>query len=61
MRALLVTLALLAAPSVAFAHTGSVFKTAISFVPMLVILVSILFNRFTELIKKIFYWKKRNE
>lgn len=57
MRALLVTLALLAAPSVAFAHTGSVFKTTISFVPMLVVFLPMLVSRFFKYIKN-FCWKK---
>jgi len=51
MRALLVTFALLAVPSVASAHTGAVFKTAISFVPMLL-------NRCYKLFCKIISWIK---
>jgi len=58
MRALLVTLALLAAPSVAFAHTGSVFKTAVNFIPMLVVFIPILLSRFIKIIYNIISWMK---
>lgn len=58
MRALLVTLALLAAPSVAFAHTGSVFKTAMSFIPMLVVFLPMLLSRFYKTICNIISWIK---
>ncbi|WP_312561449.1 hypothetical protein [Anaerospora sp.] len=58
MRALLVTLALLAAPSVAFAHTGSVFKTALNFIPMLVVFIPILLSRFIKTIYNIISWIK---
>jgi hypothetical protein len=59
MRALLVTLALLAAPSVAFAHTGSVFKTAINFIPMLVVFLPMLVSRLFKSINN-FFGKKRD-
>lgn len=58
MRALLVTLALLAAPSVAFAHTGSVFKTAISFVPLLVVVLPMLLKRCYQAFCKFISWIK---
>lgn len=58
MRALLVTLALLAAPSVAFAHTGSVFKTAINFIPMLVVFLPMLVSRCYKAICKFISWMK---
>lgn len=58
MRALLVTFALLAAPSVAFAHTGSVFKTAISFVPMLVVVLPMLLKRCYKAFCKFISWIK---
>ena len=59
MRALLVTLALLAAPSVAFAHTGSVFKTAVNFIPMLVVFLPMLVSRLFKSINN-FLGKKRD-
>ncbi|WP_312197518.1 hypothetical protein [Anaerospora hongkongensis] len=59
MRALLVTLALLAAPSVAFAHTGSVFKTAINFIPMLVVFLPMFVSRLFKSINN-FFGKKRD-
>ena len=59
MRALLVTLALLAAPSVAFAHSGSVFKTAINFIPMLVVFLPMLVSRLFKSINN-FLGKKRD-
>lgn len=58
MRALLVTIALLAAPSVAFAHTGSVFKTAINFIPMLVVFLPMLLKSFYKTICNIISWIK---
>lgn len=58
MRALLVILALLAAPSVAFAHTGSVFKTAVNFFPMLVVFIPMLLSRLIKVIHSIISWIK---
>ncbi|MDF2501247.1 MAG: hypothetical protein K0Q77_1961 [Anaerosporomusa subterranea] len=52
MRSLLLVLTLLTIPSVAFAHSGTVLRTAVNYFPLLFALVPIIFNPLVKLVKK---------
>ncbi|KYZ75521.1 hypothetical protein AXX12_12465 [Anaerosporomusa subterranea] len=64
MRSLLLVLTLLTIPSVAFAHSGTVLRTAANYFPLLFALVPIIFNPLVKLVKKFqaFFakWNHRN-
>jgi hypothetical protein len=53
MRSLLVALTVLAIPSVAFAHSGTMLKTAVNYFPLFFTLLPVIFSPLVKLFKKI--------
>ncbi|EGO65220.1 hypothetical protein [Acetonema longum] len=54
MKAFLIVAALMAIPSVALAHSGTLFKIAVNYIPIILAAVPMLLKLFSKLVSKIY-------